>query len=68
MAVLKLKNDCFKVVMCVVVFLCLFITVVTSSSEIPFDAEEIDAVIKKTFECKNNPGLAVSVVRNGKVT
>ncbi|XP_005089508.2 protein flp [Aplysia californica] len=32
-----------------------------------FDAAEIDSVISKTFECHNNPGLAVSVVRNGQV-
>ena len=33
-----------------------------------FDADEVTRVIEETFKCYNNPGLAVSVVKDGKVS
>ena len=33
-----------------------------------FDADEVARVIEETFKCYNNPGLAVSVVKDGKVS
>ena len=62
------EADCFNVFWCLAIIVILSVNVVSISADnIPFDADEIDEVMKETFQCKNNPGFAVSVVRNGEV-